>query len=84
MKFLLYLIMPFCSFAQKHPEFKTAENLFYKAIVFADSGTVKGYYVTSTDSAVILSSTKKVYNKYQHYYSGEFYPETAVKTPNRL
>ncbi len=59
MKFLLFLIIPVCSFAQQHPEIKPAENLFYKAKVFADSGTIKGYYVSSTDSAVILSSTKK-------------------------
>ena len=51
--------MPICCFAQQHPDIKPAESLFYKAKVFADSGTIKGYYVTTTDSAVILSSTKK-------------------------
>ena len=53
--FLLMLVFPLCSFAQYKPN----EKIPFLATVVSDSGTIKGYFVNSTDSAIIISSTKR-------------------------
>lgn len=55
MKILLILVcFPLFSFCQYTKDVK----LQYKAIIISDSGIVKGYFVSYSDSAVIISSTK--------------------------
>ena len=51
---LIILYFPLFSFAQYKPN----ENLHYKARIISDSGTVKGYLVSWSDSAVIISAAK--------------------------
>lgn len=55
MKILLILVcFPLTLFCQYSKDVK----LQYKAIIISDSGTVKGYFVSCSDSAVIISTTK--------------------------
>ena len=55
MKTLLILVfLPLFGFCQYQPNTK----LPYKAKIISDSGTVKGYLVSCSDSAVIISQTK--------------------------
>ena len=55
MKILLILVcFPLFSFCQ----YTKAVKLQYKAIIISDSGIVKGYFVSYSDSAVIISTTK--------------------------
>ena len=55
MKILLILIyFPLFSFCQYTKDVK----LPYKAIIISDSGIVKGYFFSYSDSAVIISTTK--------------------------
>lgn len=55
MKILLILVcFPLFSFCQYTKDVK----LQYKAIVISDSGIVKGYFVSYSDSTVIISTTK--------------------------
>lgn len=51
---LIFLCPLFCK-AQYEPN----KKLFYKTTVITDTGVIKGYYVTDTDSAVTLCTQKK-------------------------
>lgn len=52
---LIILCFPFFSFAQYEPN----EILIYKVRIISDSGIIKGYFISNSDSEVIMSSTKK-------------------------
>ena len=66
MRILLFILFfPLCSFAQ----YERNEKLPYRATVISDTGTIQGYFVQQTDSAVFLSVTNR--------YSGD----PAIKIP---
>ena len=52
---LLILAFPLCSFAQYKPN----EKIPVKATVISDSGTIHGYFLSGSDSSVILSTAKR-------------------------
>lgn len=52
---LIFLTLPLFSLAQYQPN----EKLPYKAKVVSDSLVIKGYYVTSSDSAITVSTNKR-------------------------
>jgi hypothetical protein len=54
-KLLLPACFPLFSFAQYEPN----EILPYRVRIISDSGIVKGYFVSNSDSAIIVSSTKR-------------------------
>lgn len=51
---LVILFLPIFSMAQYQPN----EKFPFKTKVVGDSGTIKGYYVTNTDSTITVSSDK--------------------------
>ncbi|MEP7236664.1 MAG: hypothetical protein ABI685_02325 [Ferruginibacter sp.] len=57
--FLLILAFPYYSMAQYRPN----EKIPFLATVVSDSGTIKGYFVSSTDSTITISTTKRYLDK---------------------
>ena len=73
MKILLILVcFPLCSFCQYSKDVR----LQYKAIIISDSGIVNGYFVSCSDSGVIISTNKT--------YSNNSTITVAVSTINKL
>lgn len=50
-------------------QFDPGYRLHIKAKVISDSGTIKGYYFSSYDSTIVISSTKN------------YFPSSAIKVP---
>jgi len=52
--FLLILLLPLFSIAQNSPD----QKLHFRSTVVTDSGTIRGYFLYSADSVIILSPQK--------------------------
>ncbi|MEO7263298.1 MAG: hypothetical protein ABIW38_00225 [Ferruginibacter sp.] len=53
--FLLLLSFPMCCFGQYKPN----EKIPVKAMIVSDSGTIHGYFLSGSDSSIILNKAKR-------------------------